>query len=349
MVNRLHLGMLEGFMKVPQLFCGVLALALGAGACHRPASTQEAKQAASDAAARVKAEGAQARDQLADVWLSTKIHSKFVGDRDIDAKDISVSSKDGVVTLKGRVLNEPMRQLAMAIAKDTDGVSRIVNELDVQVAGPVARPTVDNGATPGAVATTGTVSSATSSTTAAADDARITSSVQSKYFLDERLKGRRINVTSNGGVVTVNGDVADETERARVLLLARTTDGVTRVEDGLTVSGSRNASDAPGSTATSPEAASPAPAAPAAAPAAAAPATAARDMDDSVSARVKSQLSSDAQVKGTSIDVTAKNGVVLLQGTVASTAAKQRALTVARGTEGVTQVVDRLRVGKASR
>jgi osmotically-inducible protein OsmY len=69
--------------------------------------------------------------------------------------------------------------------------------------------------------------------------------------------------------------------------------------------------------------------------------------DDALSARVHSQLSSDAQIKGAAIEVTAKNGVVLLQGTVTSAAAKQRALTIARGTDGVTQVVDRVQVGKA--
>jgi len=177
------------------------------------------------------------------------------------------------------------------------------------------------------VATTGTVSS----TTAGSDDRTITSSIQSKYFIDERIKGRHINVTSNGGVVTLNGEVADEGERSKALLLARTTDGVTRVEDGLTVAAASSASDA--------SLAGPA----------ASPATAAPDPDESLKARVTSQLLSDAQVKGTAIDVTAKNGVVLLEGTLTSPAAKQRALTVARGTDGVTQVVDRLRVGKASR
>jgi osmotically-inducible protein OsmY len=322
MVNRLHLYALEGSMKAPQLFCGALALALAAGGCHRPASQEEVKQTASDAAAKIKVESAQARDQLADVWLSTKIHSKFVGDRDINARDVSVSTKDGVVTLKGRVFNEPMRQLAVAIAKDTDGVKQVVNQLDVEIAGPVAPLRAETG-TPGAVATTGSASS----TTAVADDARITSSIQSKYFISERLKGRHVNVSSNAGVVTLNGDVGDENERAEALLLARTTDGVRRVEDSLTV---------------------PAPRA-AAAPAAASPATPAADTDDAIGARVKSQLSSDAQVKGAAIDVTAKSGVVLLQGTVPSGAVKQRALTVARGTDGVTQVVDRLRVGKASK
>jgi hyperosmotically inducible protein len=314
-------------MKVPQLFCGVLALAVAAGGCHRPASQAEVKQTASDAAAKIKVEGAQARDQLADVWLSTKIHSKFVGDRDINAKDISVSSKDGVVTLKGRVLNEPMRQLAIALAKDTNGVTQVVNQLDVEIAGPVAPVRADNGATPGAVATTGTVSSTTTGT----GDPQITASIQSKYFIDERIKGRPIKVTTNGGVVTLSGEVADETERSKALLLARTTDGVTRVEDSLTVTA------APPAESSSPAAASPSPSA------------AAPDGDETLTARVKSELSSDTQVKGAPIDVSAKNGVVLLQGTVASNAAKQRALTVARGTDGVTQVVDRLRVGKASR
>jgi osmotically-inducible protein OsmY len=325
MVNRLHLGMLEGSMRAPQLFCGVLALALVANGCHRPASRVDVKETASDAAAKIKAESAEARDQLADVWLSTKIHSKFVGDRDIEARDISVSTKDGVVTLKGRVLNEPMRQLAIAIAKDTDGVTQVVNQLDVEIAGPAAPARAQNGATPGAVATTGTLAS-----TAGPDDAHITSSIQSKYFISERLKGRHVNVASKAGVVTLNGEVADETERGEALLLARTTDGVSRVEDSLTVTSPQPAASA-----------APAAASPVAAPAA--------DSDDSVGARVKSQLSADARVKGAAIDVTAKNGVVLLQGTVPSAAAKRRALTVARGTDGVTQVVDRLRVGKRSK
>lgn len=313
-------------MRAPQLFCGVLALALAASGCHRPASRADVKETASDAAAKIKAESAEARDQLADVWLSTKIHSKFVGDRDIEAREISVSTKDGVVTLKGRVLNEPMRQLAIAIAKDTDGVKQVVNQLDVEIAGPAAPARAQNGATPGAVATTGTQASPA----AGPDDARITSSIQSKYFISERLKGRHVNVSSKSGVVTLNGEVADETERGEALLLARTTDGVSRVEDSLTVTTPQPAASA-----------APAAASPVAAPSA--------DPDNSLGARVKSQLSGDARVKGASIDVTAKNGVVLLQGTVPSAAAKQRALTLARGTDGVTQVVDRLKVGKGSK
>jgi osmotically-inducible protein OsmY len=61
---------------------------------------------------------------------------------------------------------------------------------------------------------------------------------------------------------------------------------------------------------------------------------------------VTSRLASDPQVGRTAIEVTAKNGVVLLQGSLASAGAKQRALSLARSTDGVTQVVDRLHVGR---
>jgi hyperosmotically inducible periplasmic protein len=301
------------------LVCGALALAIVGSGCHRPASKEDLKQGASASAAELKTQSAEARDRFADAWITTKIQSKLVGDRDIHARDIDVSTHDGVVTLKGHVLNEPLRQLAVTLAKNTDGVKQVVNQLDVQIAPPVPNR-AQNGITPGAVATTGTAA-ATAPVTAESADARVATSIQSKYFLDDRIKGRHINVTSSGGVVTLNGEVADETERAQALLLARTTDGVTRVEDDLTIA------------------------------AAAAPATAAAapSGDETLSARVKSQLSSDARINGAPIEVTAKNGVVLLQGTVPSAAAKQRALALARGADGVTQVVDRIRVGKAKR
>jgi osmotically-inducible protein OsmY len=303
------------------LVCGALALAIVASACHRPAAKEDLKQGAHAAAAELKTQSAEARDRFADAWITTKIQSKLVGDREIHARDIDVSTRDGVVTLKGHVLNEPLRQLAVTLAQNTDGVTQVVNQLDVQVV-PPAPIRVQNGSTPGAVPTSGTAD-ATAPVTTESSDARIATTIQSKYFLDDRIKGRHINVTSSGGVVTLNGEVADETERAQALLLARTTDGVTRVEDDLTTAA----------------VVAPAPAATAAAPSG----------DEALSARVQSQLSSDARIKGAPIEVTAKNGVVLLQGSVPSAAAKQRALALARGADGVTQVVDRIRVGKAKR
>lgn len=166
-------------MKAPQLFGGALTLAIAVSGCHRPASKAEVQQTASDAAATVKVESAKAREQLADAWLTTKIQSKFVGDREIKATDINVSSHDGVVTLKGRVLNDPMRKLAVAIAQNTDGVRQVVDQLNVEIAPPVPAR-AQNATTPDAVATTGTAgNTARPATVSASDDARITSSIQS--------------------------------------------------------------------------------------------------------------------------------------------------------------------------
>jgi osmotically-inducible protein OsmY len=49
-------------------------------------------------------------------------------------------------------------------------------------------------------------------------------------------------------------------------------------------------------------------------------------------------------MKNATFEVTAKSGVVVLQGTAPTKAAKERALTLAGGSEGVTQVVDRIQV-----
>jgi len=334
-------------MKVPQLLCGATALVMSVSACQRQTSQAELKQTASETADRIRSESVKAGEKLEDVWLTTKIHAKFVGDRDIKARDVKVSAQDGVVTLKGSVLNESERQLALTLAKNTDGVKQVVDNLDVQVAGPPPAHTV-NGGTPGAAATSGSGASPASSPApvAVSDDSRITTSIQSKYFMDDRIKGRHIVVATNAGVVTLSGEIADETERAEALLLARTTEGVKRVEDNLTISPS-----APASTAAPP----PTPAAPSAAtpttpvtpPAAGKTTVAAPDTDAALTDRIKSQIASDNQMKNAPIEVTARSGVVTLQGTVTTRAAKEHALTVVSGMDGVTQVVDRIQVSTA--
>ena len=53
--------------------------------------------------------------------------------------------------------------------------------------------------------------------------------------LDPTIKGRNISVELTAGVVTLRGQVASEDERAQALMLARSTPGVQRVEDYLTV------------------------------------------------------------------------------------------------------------------
>ena len=174
-----------------------------------------------------------------------------------------------------------------------------------------------------AVATSGTLPA----DGALVDDATVTSRIQAKYFLDPTIKERRIQVDTQGGIVTLQGEVASDNERAQALLLARTTEGAERVEDALTVNAGID----------TPSAGEPA--------ASDVPVPAKAD-DEALTALVQSQFGDDASLKGTSIVVTAKDGVLLLDGIVPTAAAKQRVLSVARGTEGVVQVIDRIRVGR---
>ena len=62
--------------------------------------------------------------------------------------------------------------------------------------------------------------------------------------------------------------------------------------------------------------------------------------------KMQAQYFADEDIKARYISVSTVDGVVLLDGTVPNTAAKQRALTLAREAQGVVQVIDRITVGR---
>jgi hyperosmotically inducible protein len=66
--------------------------------------------------------------------------------------------------------------------------------------------------------------------------------------------------------------------------------------------------------------------------------------DPGITAAVKSKLAADTQVKAYEINVDTHDGVVTLTGNVDSSAAKEQAIIVARGTDGVHDVIDHLNV-----
>ncbi len=66
--------------------------------------------------------------------------------------------------------------------------------------------------------------------------------------------------------------------------------------------------------------------------------------DVSVTAKIKSKMTLDDTVEAAQIDVDTNGSVVTLRGTVDSEAKRARAVQLARETDGVTSVVDELRV-----
>ena len=66
-------------------------------------------------------------------------------------------------------------------------------------------------------------------------DASITTKIMAKMTLDDLVKARTIDVTTDGPIVTLTGRVHSQEERERALRLARETEGVQQVVDRLQV------------------------------------------------------------------------------------------------------------------
>jgi hypothetical protein len=67
-----------------------------------------------------------------DAYITTKVHSRFVGEDALKDSHIDVDTNNHVVTLKGTVKSAAGRARAVAIAKTTDGVTRVVDDLKIQ-------------------------------------------------------------------------------------------------------------------------------------------------------------------------------------------------------------------------
>jgi hyperosmotically inducible protein len=66
--------------------------------------------------------------------------------------------------------------------------------------------------------------------------------------------------------------------------------------------------------------------------------------EGALTAKIKSKMALDDHVNARAVDVDTSGSVVTLAGVVGSAAARERAVSLARDTEGVTRVVDRLQV-----
>jgi hyperosmotically inducible periplasmic protein len=151
-------------------------------------------------------------------------------------------------------------------------------------------------------------------------DAGITTAVKSSLAADDDVKAYQINVDTNNKVVTLSGNVDTATAKTRAVEIARNTDGVVNVIDNVQVTGTTAAEPRPSD------------------------AERATFTDGSLTAAVKGKLMGDTTVSGLRIDVDTENGVVTLSGEVRSQAEKDQALKLARETDGVKSVTDRLTV-----
>ena len=88
-----------------------------------------------DMAERDRAKGTAAGDKIGssldDAWIHTKITTKLMTDKDTPARKINVDVDRNIVTLRGTVDSTTAKSEAERVAKETDGVKRVVNRLTV--------------------------------------------------------------------------------------------------------------------------------------------------------------------------------------------------------------------------
>lgn len=149
-------------------------------------------------------------------------------------------------------------------------------------------------------------------------DLGITTKVKSRLETDRNLDSSQVQVKTQNKVVTLSGSVPTPTEKEHAIAVARSVENVADVVDDLSVATGAMAS------AQAPQGLPP--------------------DDTSITQAVMQKLQTQPETASEKIDVDTRQGVVTLSGTVKTAEQKDEVLQIARNTQGVQGVEDRLTV-----
>lgn len=153
-----------------------------------------------------------------DAWIAGKLESAYIFNQHLNPFSIDVEVKNGNVTLSGTVESDIDRDLAGTIAEGLEGVNDVSNELEV---GDEKNPQGE---------------STTEKFTRLVNDATTVAVVKSKFMANEHIDGLDIDVDSDNGVVSLQGEVQSKEAKNLASIIAKYSDGVKEVENNLTVS-----------------------------------------------------------------------------------------------------------------
>ena len=105
------------------------------------ATPRYSEEKAREERARAKENKETIGDTLDDAWIHAKIVAKLIGDTSTPERKINVDVVNNEVTLRGTVDTAEAKVEAERIAKETDGVTKVVNQLKVS---PAAKPSNAN-------------------------------------------------------------------------------------------------------------------------------------------------------------------------------------------------------------
>ncbi|NJK30991.1 MAG: BON domain-containing protein [Deltaproteobacteria bacterium] len=146
-------------------------------------------------------------EQTDDNTIKTRVGARLAADPDVRRFQIDVDVLDRVVTLRGDIEDPAAAEEAVRIAENTEGVERVINELQI-----VGEDKMLEG------------------------DGGIQSAVSAKLIADPDVRRFNIDVDVVNGVVYLSGVVHDEEAKAAAERIANGVDGVVRVENELKVS-----------------------------------------------------------------------------------------------------------------
>lgn len=158
-----------------------------------------------DYTATPKANSRSYGDVIDDATITTAVKSKLLWSKHTEGMDTKVVTHNGKVQLSGTVASNQAKQQAEKLAKNTDGVRAVDNQLKISDKAQTA---------------------ANSSVIA---DSWITTKVKSTYMYSSNVAGSDISVTTNAGVVTLTGKVDSGVEQALAVELAQNIRGVKSV------------------------------------------------------------------------------------------------------------------------
>ena len=90
---------------------------------QQPSSTQQSTPSNDESS--MKRSNETVPGKVDDTWITTKVKSKFAAAKGVRAKDISVSTTDGVVTLTGTATTKAEKTRAVHLAKAVKGVKSV--------------------------------------------------------------------------------------------------------------------------------------------------------------------------------------------------------------------------------
>jgi osmotically-inducible protein OsmY len=146
-----------------------------------------------------------------DAWLTTKVKTLFLFKRHVSAMT-EVSTKDGMVTLKGEADSQAQKDLTTEYAKDVEGVKGVNNEMTIGKA-PKKKQTVGS----------------------KIDDASITAQVKVVLLYHRSTSGLNTSVSTKKGVVTLTGKAKTAAEKDLATKYAEDVNGVKSVKNNMTI------------------------------------------------------------------------------------------------------------------